>query len=95
MHKPIEYPSLAGNATQLSTDASSLVQHIKTMPHDLPERAIIVNAYADSLKVLGAVMAGLAFVALVLSGWTEGLDLDVPQLSEHGLQISENQDEKL
>lgn len=87
--KLAEIPSFASNATQLARDASSLVQIIKTIPEDSTERNQIVKAYADSLKVLWAVMAGLAFAALVLSAWTEGLTLDVPQASEHGLRVSE------
>lgn len=80
------YPTLAGNATELAQDASGLVQLIKAMPKDLPERMMIVDAYAESLKIVWAVMAGLAFVALVLSGLTKGLDLNEPQVTEQGLK---------
>ncbi|KAI4130802.1 MAG: hypothetical protein LQ347_003249 [Umbilicaria vellea] len=80
------YPALAGNATELAQDSSTLVQIIKAMPKDLPEREMLVTAYADSLKVLWAVMAGLAFVAFVLSCGTEGLNLDEQHVTEQGLK---------
>lgn len=84
------YPSLASNATVLAQDASSLIQIVKAMPYDQPERPLIINAISDSLKVIWAVLAGLAFVALVLSVWTEALNLNEKQVTEQGLQ-----DEKL
>ena len=80
------YSDLAGNATELAQNASSLVQIIKAMPKDLPERKMIVSAYADSLKVVWAVMAGLAFVALVLSCGTEALNLNEQHVTEQGLK---------
>lgn len=80
------YPAFASNATELARDSSTLVQIIKAMPKDLPERRMIVTAYVDSLKVVWAVMAGLAFVALVLSCATEGLNLDEQHVTEQGLK---------
>lgn len=80
------YPALARNATTFAQDASSLVQIIKTMPKSLPERAMLINAYSDSLRVIWAVMAGLAFVALLVSGLTEGLNIDQRQVTEQGLR---------
>lgn len=81
------YPTLAGNATELAQDVSGLVQLIKAMPKDLPERRMIVVAYSKSLKIVWAVMAGLAFVALALSGLTKGLDLNEAQVTEQGLKV--------
>lgn len=83
------YPSLARNASELSQHASSLVQTIKAMPKEDPERRMIVSAYADSLKVVWAVMAGLAFLALIASAWTEGLSLDQQLATEQGLRAEE------
>lgn len=73
------YSDLAGNATALAQDASGLVQVIKEMPVGVAERTMMVTAYADALKTVWAVMAGLAFVvfvAFVLSFGTEGLNLN-------------------
>ena len=80
------YPDLARNATALAQDASGLVQIIKAMPEGAAERKAIVNAYADALKVVWAVMAGLAFVALVLSFGTEGLSLNAEMETEQALK---------
>lgn len=51
------------------------------MPKDLPERMMIINGYADSLKVVWGVMAELALIALGLSCASEGLNL-VPSKSQ-------------
>ncbi len=80
------YPELARNAAALAQDASGLVQVIKGLPKGTAERTAIVSAYADALKVVWAVMAGLAFVALVLSFGTEGLSLDAEMETEQGLK---------
>lgn len=79
------YPHLARNATALAQDASGLVQVIKAMPEGGAERVAIVNEYADALKVVWAVMAGFAFVALVLSFGTEGLSLNAEMETEQAL----------
>ena len=93
--KLLAYPTLAANATQLAQDASGLVQTIKAMPIDLPERNMIVEAYADSLKVVWAVMAGLAALAAVASAWTQGLSLDVSlDEGEQGLRDEKRRDEE-
>ena len=60
------------------------------MPKDLPERTMIVEAYADSLKIVWAVMAGLAFVALLFSTITERLKLNEQQVTEQGLSDSKS-----
>lgn len=80
------YPDLARNATALAQDASGLVQVIKAMAEGGAERTAIVDAYADALKVVWAVMAGLAFVALVLSVGTKGLNLNAGMETEQALK---------
>lgn len=78
------FPALEGQAGILVKEASALAQIIKTI--DEPERAMIIEAYADSLKVVWAVMAGLAFVGLVTSAFTEGLDINKEHESEQNLR---------
>ena len=80
------YPTLTGNSTQLAQDASALIQIIKNMPKTMPERRMLINAYADSMKIVWVTMAGLAFVALLLSTLTEGLDVNEQQVTEQGLR---------
>lgn len=65
-HKLLSIESLAPLANQYSTDAASLIQVLKTMPDD-QVRTDLVQAYADSLKMIWAVMCGLAFLGLVSS----------------------------
>ena len=79
-------PLVSENATQLATEASSLIQVIKTLPDASPERRAIVRAYADALKVLWVAMAGFAFVALAASFFSKGLSIDRKQETEQGLQ---------
>lgn len=84
------YPDLARNATALAQDASGLVQVIKAMPEGAAERTAVVYAYADALKVVWAVMAGLAFVALLLALGTKGLSLNSKMETEQALREREN-----
>lgn len=77
-------PSLASKAVEYSRDASSLVQIIEAMAHDELERALLISTYANSLRVVWAVMSGLAFVAFVLSLFTEKLSLDRALETEQG-----------
>lgn len=79
-------PEMARNATVLAQEASGLVQVIKAMPEDSMQRMAIVDAYANALKVVWAVMAGLAFVALVLSLGTKGLSLNAKMETEQALK---------
>lgn len=44
----------------------------------------VIQSYADSLKFIWVTMAGLAGMALILSVWTEGLDLNRPLETEQG-----------
>lgn len=81
-----KYPEIAGNATALAQEASGLVQVIKAMPKDSMQRVAIVHAYANALKVVWAVMAGLAFFALVLSLGTRGLSLNAKMETEQALK---------
>ena len=81
-----KYPDLAMNATALAQDASGLVQVIKAMPEGAVDKIAIVNAYANALKVVWAVMAALAFVALLLSFATKGLSLNAEIESKQALR---------
>jgi len=83
--KLLKYPSLASNAAEYSRDASSLVEVIKHMAPGV-DRTDLIQAYADSLKVVWLVMCGLAAVAMVASFLTEGLDLNRPLETEQGFQ---------
>ncbi|KAI4137691.1 MAG: hypothetical protein L6R39_007150 [Caloplaca ligustica] len=79
------YPSLVQDASGLSKDASALVQAVKAMAVDSPKRGMIVEAYADSLKVIWAVMAGLAAVGFITSCLIEALDINLHLETEQGL----------
>ena len=83
--KLLSYPLLAPQATAYSADASALVQIIKGMAQG-EARQQLVQAYADSLKTVWAVMCGFAGVALLVSFLTRGYDLDRALETEQGFQ---------
>lgn len=83
--KLLAYPLLAPKAAEYSADASSLVQIIKAMEAGAAKTDLI-QAYADSLKTLWAVMCGFAGLALLSSLLIRGLDLDRALETEQGFQ---------
>ncbi|MCJ1464044.1 hypothetical protein MMC07_002654 [Pseudocyphellaria aurata] len=82
--KLLAYPTLASKAIEYSKDSTTLVQIIKALPEGL-EKTQLKQGYADALKVVWIVLCGLSAVALILSLWTEGLDLNTPLETEQGI----------
>ncbi|KAK4691141.1 hypothetical protein P7C71_g5797, partial [Lecanoromycetidae sp. Uapishka_2] len=92
--KLLAYPLLAPKAAEYSADASSLVQIIKVMEAGAAKTELI-QAYADSLKTVWAVMCGFAGIALLSSFLIQGLDLNRALETEQGFQHGrENEDEE-
>ncbi len=83
--KLLAYPLLAPKAAEYSADASSLVQIIKAMEAGAAKTELI-QAYADSLKVVWAVMCGFAGVALLSGFFIRGIDLDRALVTEQAFQ---------
>ncbi|CAF9940140.1 MAG: hypothetical protein ALECFALPRED_008438 [Alectoria fallacina] len=86
--KLLTYPLLASMAGAHSSDASSLVQIIKTMQHG-PARTQLIQSYADSLKLVWIVMYALAAVALLSSFLIKGFELDRALETEQGFRIEQ------
>ncbi|KAI9812466.1 MAG: hypothetical protein M1827_004697 [Pycnora praestabilis] len=84
--KLLSYPLLAARANEYSQDASGLVQVIRGMAEGSEEKLQLITSYADALKIVWAVMCGLAAVALVASLFIKGLSLDVALDTEQGFQ---------
>ena len=83
--KLLAYPALAPHAEAYSRDAATLVQIIKQYPSDQKGvKAELIQAYADSLKIVWLTMCGLGAVAMFASLATKGLDLNRPLETEHG-----------
>ena len=57
-------PSLASRAAEYSKDASSTVLTIKSLPNGDRKR-LLIQAYADALKIVWAVMCALSWVAML------------------------------
>lgn len=81
--KLLQYPLLAPLAQEYSKDAAGLVQVIKSMEEGVAKTQL-VQAYADSLKVVWVTMCGLAAVALVSCWWVEAYSLNIEMATEQG-----------
>lgn len=71
----LSHALIASFADQWAADWSALVEVIKAMPSG-EAKDLLVKSYADALKIVWAVVCGLAFVGLLSSFATEGLSLD-------------------
>ncbi|MCJ1476574.1 hypothetical protein MMC13_005240 [Lambiella insularis] len=79
-------PLLAAQALEYSQEASSLVQVINAMADDLPQKAQLVQAYADSLKVIWMVMCALSAVGLLSCFLVKAYTLDIELQTEQGFE---------
>ncbi|KAB8360571.1 hypothetical protein FH972_024311 [Carpinus fangiana] len=84
----LSIPSLASKAVEYSRDASSLVWTIKQMS-DGVEKTELITAYADSLKIVWAVMCALSGVAMIGSIFLKHESLDRKLNTEQALQEKE------
>lgn len=84
--KLLTYPLLAPMAGAYASDASGLVQIIKTMQHG-PARTQLIQSYAESLKLVWIVMCALAGLALLSSFLIKGFELDRALDTEQGFQV--------
>lgn len=78
-------PSLAKKAAEYSKDASSTVLTIKSLPNS-DSKKLLVQAYADSLKIVWAVMCALSGVAMLGSFFIRKGSLDRVLNSEQSLK---------
>lgn len=81
--KILTYPLIAPMADVYSQDATSLVGIIRGMA-DGDAKVQLIQAYADSLKIIWVVMAALAGVAMVASFFTKGYSLDQIHQTKQG-----------
>ncbi|KAI0118386.1 major facilitator superfamily domain-containing protein [Nemania sp. FL0031] len=81
--------TLMDRADEYSRDASSIVQLLRAMPEGL-EKTELVQAYADSLKIVWAVMTALSGAALIASVFIKHINLDKEHKSEQGIMEQEN-----
>jgi len=79
------YPLLAPFAAEYSKDAAGLVQVIKAMQPGLAKTQL-VQAYADSIKVIWVTMCGLAGVALVTCFFVREYSMDMQLQTEQGFK---------
>ena len=89
----LKIPSLADKAVQYSRDASSLAQTLKSLPNDSTKDEL-VQAYADSLKVVWVVMCALSGLGLFLSLFIQKQSLDRALVTEQGLQSTQKSEKE-
>jgi len=83
--KLLAYPLLAPKAAEWSRDAAGLVQVIKAMEEGVMKTQL-VQAYANSLKVVWVSMCGLAAVALLTSVFVKEFSLQQEMVTEQGFK---------
>ena len=91
--KLLEYPLLASQATEYSKDASSLVQVIKTMAAG-QARTELVHSYTDALRIVWAVLTGLAAVGFLTSFLIQDLDMNRPLETKQGMRREKTREQK-
>ena len=91
--KLLRYPLLASHATEYSRDASSLVQVIKTMSAG-QARTELVQSYTDALRIVWAVLTGLAAVGFLTSFLIQDLDMNRALETEQGMRREETREHK-
>jgi len=77
-------PTFAPLAGEYSRDATMVVEIIKGMPAG-PERAQLVDAYNDSLRIIWASLVAFAGAGLVLSVFIRGYSLNQEHVTKQGL----------
>ncbi len=79
------YPLLAPNAVAYSKDSPTLVHIIKDMHGRPEEKAQLILAFADSLKVIWLMACAVSGLALVISLFIKDYSLDVVLKTQQGL----------
>lgn len=82
----LKIPSLSAQAVEYSRDATSLVQVIKLMPDGSDRKSNLLLSYANSLKIVWAVMCALSGVAMLGSFFIRKVSLDRVHHTEQELQ---------
>ncbi|KAI9818754.1 MAG: hypothetical protein M1827_007574 [Pycnora praestabilis] len=83
--KLLAYPLLALDAAAYSKDSPTLVQIIKGMDGHPDEKAQLIQAFADSLKVIWLLACGVSGIALMVSFVIKDYSLDVVLKTQQGL----------
>jgi len=79
-HELRAYPELA----KYASDAVALIEQMRMSPFDAPQNVLLRLAFANSTRIIWAVMTGLAGVALMSSIFIEGFDLNRALVTDQG-----------
>jgi hypothetical protein len=86
----LKYPLLVPYAEVHSKAAPTLVEIIKNMDDGTPMKTQLIQAFADSLRVIWLLACGVSGLALIVSFATKGYSLDVVLETQQGL-VKESQ----
>jgi hypothetical protein len=78
------YPNLANLSGKYSLDAVALITHINTLSSDASETLQLKTAFANSIRVIWAVMCGFAGLGLIVTAGVQGYDLNQMLVTEQG-----------
>ncbi|PQE03681.1 MFS multidrug transporter protein [Rutstroemia sp. NJR-2017a BBW] len=77
-------PNLANLSGKYSLDAVALITHINTLSSDASETLQLKTAFANSIRVIWAVMCGFAGLGLIVTAGVQGYDLNQALVTEQG-----------
>jgi hypothetical protein len=78
------YPNLANLSGKYSLNAVALITHINTLSSDASETLQLKTAFANSIRVIWAVMCGFAGLGLIVTAGVQGYDLNQVLITEQG-----------
>ncbi|OIW26169.1 MFS general substrate transporter [Coniochaeta ligniaria NRRL 30616] len=82
--KLLELPAFAALADEYSRDATNVVGIIKAMPAG-GDRSDLIQAYADSLRIIWVTLLAFAAVGMFLGATIKGYTLNQEHITEQGL----------
>ena len=83
--KLLAYPRLAPYAEAYSKDSPTITQIIKSLKDHADEKAQLIQAFADALKIIWLAACGVSGLALIISLVIKDYSLDVVLNTEQGL----------
>lgn len=85
-----KYPSLASSATLYSHDVVALIRRINRLPGSDPTKRLLEDALSNSIRIIWAVMCGLAGIALISTIFLGRYDLNQALVTEQGFDRKVN-----
>lgn len=91
----LSFPDLADSASQYAGDAVALVEIIKQLPAGDLRTLHLKMAFANSIKVIWAVMCGLAGISMLVHAFVKEFDLNQEHITDQGFANGKTDDVQL